>query len=166
MLSQKYALFEIKKKKNMEVGTLYLYCSDIESTTNNGMFENCNSIKNVSVGDGRKIKDISKMFYNCNNLVYVYFEYLEDYKKYLKQCVNKGKNENIQNDSNKEDISSLLDKDKSFMDGLNEYIRQNSDFLNKFKDTKQKLELLSEKIKSCSPYKGETYRGTKVYNKE
>ena len=79
MLSQKYALFEITIKKNMEVGTLYLYCSDIESTTNNGMFENCNSIKNVSVGDGRKIKDISKMFYNLNNLVYVYFEYLEDF---------------------------------------------------------------------------------------
>ena len=166
MLSQKYALFEITIKKNMEVGTLYLYCSDIESTTNNGMFENCNSIKNVSVGDGRKIKDISKMFYNCNNLVYVYFEYLEDYKKYLKQCVNKGKNENIQNDSNKEDISSLLDKDKSFMDGLNEYIRQNSDFLISFKDAKEKLKSLSEKIQSCSPYKGETYRGTKVYNKE
>ena len=75
---QKYALFEIKIKKNIKEETIYLYCSDIESTTNNGMFENCNSIENVSViiGDGKNIKNISKMFYNCNNLVSVSFEYL------------------------------------------------------------------------------------------
>jgi hypothetical protein len=56
---QKYTLFEIKRNGNE---TIYLYCSDIESTTNNGMFENCNSIKNVSVviGDGKNIKNISK----------------------------------------------------------------------------------------------------------
>lgn len=146
--------------------TLYLYCSDIESTTNNGMFENCNSIKNVSVGDGRKIKNISKMFYNCNNLVYVYFEYLEDYNEYLKECVNKGEKKNIQNDSNKKNISSLLETDKSFRDALNEYIRKNSDFLDKIKDDKQFFKSLSEKIKSCSTYKEKTYRGTKIYNKE
>lgn len=72
---QKYTLFEIKRNGNE---TIYLYCSDIESTTNNGMFENCNSIKNVSVviGDGKNIKNISKMFYNCNYFGSVYFEYL------------------------------------------------------------------------------------------
>lgn len=72
---QKYALFEIKRNGNE---TIYLYCSDIESTTNNGMFENCNSIENVSVviGDGKNIKNISKMFYNCNNLNSVNFKYL------------------------------------------------------------------------------------------
>ena len=72
---QKYALFEIKRNGNE---TIYLYCNDIESTTNNGMFENCNSIENVSVviGDGKNIKNISKMFYNCNNLFSVSFEYL------------------------------------------------------------------------------------------
>ena len=72
---QKYALFEIKRNGNE---TIYLYCNDIESTTNNGMFENCNSIENVSVviGDGKNIKNISKMFYNCNKLISVSFEYL------------------------------------------------------------------------------------------
>ena len=48
---QKYALFEIRIKKNIEVETvetIYLYCSDIESTVNNGMFENCNSIENCN----------------------------------------------------------------------------------------------------------------------
>ena len=81
-------------------------------------------------------------------------------------CVNKGKDKNIQNDSNKEDISNLLKTDKSFRENLNEYIRQNSDFLISFKDAKEKLKSLSEKIQSCSPYKGETYRGTKIYNEE
>ena len=75
---QKYALFEIIIKKNIKVEIIYLYCSDIESTTNNGMFENCNSIEYISVvvGDGKNIKNISKMFYNCNNLGSVHFEYL------------------------------------------------------------------------------------------
>lgn len=72
---QKYALFEIKRNSNE---TIYLYCSDIESTTNNGMFENCNSIEYISVvvGNGKNIKNISKMFYNCNKLISVSFEYL------------------------------------------------------------------------------------------
>ena len=72
---QKYALFEIKRNSNE---TIYLYCSDIESTTNNGMFENCNSIENVFVviGDGKNIENISKMFYNCNKLISVSFEYI------------------------------------------------------------------------------------------
>ena len=75
---QKYALFEITIKKNIKVETIYLYCSDIESTTNNGMFENCNSIEYISVvvGDGKNIKNISKMFYNCNKLISVSFEYI------------------------------------------------------------------------------------------
>ena len=75
---QKYALFEIRIIKDTNMETIYLYCSDIESTKNNGMFENCNSIKDVSVviGDGKNIKNISKMFYNCNNLFSVSFEYL------------------------------------------------------------------------------------------
>lgn len=75
---QKYALFEIRIIKDTNMETIYLYCSDIESTTNNGMFENCNSIKNVFVviGDGKNIENISKMFYNCNNLNYIHFEYL------------------------------------------------------------------------------------------
>ena len=90
----------------------------------------------------------------------------EDYKEYLEKCVDEEKNKNIQNDNNKEDISNLLKTDKSFRKNLNEYIRQNSDFLISFKDAKEKLKSLSEKIQSCSPYKGETYRGTKIYNEE
>ena len=75
---QKYALFEIKIIKNTNVETIYLYCSDIESTKNNGMFEGCESIQknSVVIGNGKNIKNISKMFYNCNNLDSVYFEYL------------------------------------------------------------------------------------------
>ena len=90
----------------------------------------------------------------------------EDYKEYLEKCVYEEKNKNIQNDNNKEDISSLLEKDKSFRKNLNKYIRQNSDFLISFKDAKEKLKLVSEKLQLCSPYKKETYRGTKIYNEK
>ena len=90
----------------------------------------------------------------------------EDYDKYLKECVDEKKDKNIQNDSNKEDISNLLNEDESFMDALNTYINNNSDLFNDFKDAKQNLKLLSEKLQLCSPYKGTTYRGTKIYNKE
>ena len=90
----------------------------------------------------------------------------EDYNEYLKLCVNKGKDKNIQNDSNKEDISNLLNEDESFMDALNTYINNNSDLFNDFKDAKQNLKLLSEKLQLCSPYKEKTYRGTKIYNEK
>lgn len=90
----------------------------------------------------------------------------EDYDKYLKECVDEKKDKNIQNDSNKEDISNLLNEDESFMDALNRYINNNSDLFNDFKDAKQNLKLLSEKLQSCSPYKEKTYRGTKIYNKK
>ena len=90
----------------------------------------------------------------------------EDYNKYLKECVDEEKDKNIQNDNNKEDISNLLNEDESFRDALNVYISNNSNFLNKFEDAKEKLKSLSEKIQSCSPYKGETYRGTKIYNEK
>lgn len=90
----------------------------------------------------------------------------EDYKEYLEKCVDEEKNKNIQNDNNKEDISSLLNTDQSFRDALNTYINNNSDLLNKFEDAEQKLKSLSGKLQLCSPYKEKTYRGTKIYNKE
>ena len=91
----------------------------------------------------------------------------EDYDEYLKECVNKGEKENIQNDNNKKDISILLNTDESFRDALNTYINNNSDFLIELgEDNKQKLKLLSEKLQLCSPYKGTTYRGTKIYNEK
>lgn len=90
----------------------------------------------------------------------------EDYKEYLGKCVDEEKNKNIQNDNNKEDISSLLNTDQSFRDALNTYINNNSDLLNKFEDAEQKLKSLSGKLQLCSPYKEKTYRGTKIYNKK
>lgn len=90
----------------------------------------------------------------------------ENYKEYLEKCVYEEKNKNIQNDNNKKDISSLLEKDEPFRNALNEYINTNSNVLNDFKGTNQKLRLLSEELKLCSPYKKETYRGTKIYNEK
>ena len=110
-----------------------------------------------------KFENISDDFIK---ILATFFLKKEDYDEYLKKCVDEGKDKNIQNDNNKEDISSLLEKDESFRENLNEYIRLNSDFLISFKDAKEKLKLVSEKLQSCSPYKEKTYRGTKIYNKK
>ena len=78
MLSQTYVLFEIEIKKNIQVETIYLYCSNINSTETNGMFEGCESIQKISVvvGEIAEIKDIHKMFKNCKNLKKIDFSYL------------------------------------------------------------------------------------------
>ena len=78
ILSQTYVLFEIEIKKNIQVETIYLYCSNINSTETNGMFEGCESIQKISVvvGDIAEIKDIHKMFKNCKNLKEIDFSYL------------------------------------------------------------------------------------------
>ena len=78
MLSQTYVLFEIENKKNIQVETIYLYCSNINSTETNGMFEGCESIQKISVvvGEIAEIKDIHKMFKNCKNLKKIDFSYL------------------------------------------------------------------------------------------
>ena len=110
-----------------------------------------------------KFENISNDFIK---ILATFFLKKEDYNEYLKLCVNRGKDKNIQNDSNKEDISNLLNEDESFMDALNTYINNNSDLFNDFKDAKQNLKLLSEKLQSCSPYKEKTYRGTKIYNEK
>ena len=110
-----------------------------------------------------KFENISDDFIK---ILATFFLKKEDYDEYLKKCVDEGKDKNIQNDNNKEDISNLLNEDESFRDALNVYISNNSNFLNKFEDAKEKLKSLSEKLQSCSPYKEKTYRGTKIYNKK
>lgn len=111
-----------------------------------------------------KFENISNDFIK---ILATFFLKKEDYNNYLEKCLNEEKNKNIQNDNNKKDISNLLNEDESFRDALNEYINNNSDFLIGLGEAKkQKLKLLSEKLKLCSPYKKKTYRGTKIYNKK
>ena len=67
---KKYALFEIKTQ---EEETVYLYCSDIESSgyndVFNGIFEKTNH-KSISViaCDTENVTDMSKMFFKCSKL--------------------------------------------------------------------------------------------------
>ena len=88
MLSQTYVLFEIEIKKNIQVETIYLYCSNINSTETNGMFEGCESIQKISVvvGDIAEIKDIHKMFNNCKNIEEIDFNYLLFNEESQLQC--------------------------------------------------------------------------------
>ena len=120
--------------------------------------------------DGKYIITENKFANISDNFIKIlatFFLKEEDYKKYLKKCVDEEEKKNIQNDNNKEDISKLLEKNESFRNGLNEYINTNSDVLIGLgKDKKHNLRLLSEELKLCSPYKKETYRGTKIYNKK
>ena len=76
--SKTYVLFEIEIKKNIQVETIYLYCSDINSTATNGMFEGCESIQKISVviWNIKKINDIHKMFNSCKNLKEIDFSYI------------------------------------------------------------------------------------------
>ena len=76
--TQKWALFEIiyKKKgeeeenKENEEETKYLYCSDIESIGNFGIFSNCQQHSSISViaCDTSGVTDMSDMFYDCSSL--------------------------------------------------------------------------------------------------
>ena len=115
-----------------------------------------------------KFKNISDGFIK---ILATFFLKEEDYNEYLKECVDKEKDKNNQNDNNnqnnnkKEDVSNLLQTDTSFMEALNTYITNNSNLLITFIDAKQNLKSLSDKLQSCSPYEGTTYRGTKIYNK-
>ena len=88
MLSQTYVLFEIEIKKNIQVETIYLYCSNINSTETNGMFEGCESIQKISVvvGEIAKINDIHKMFNSCKNLKEIDFNYLLFNEESQLQC--------------------------------------------------------------------------------
>ena len=76
--SKTYVLFEIEIKKNIQVETIYLYCSNINSTETNGMFEGCESIQKISVviWNIKKINDIHKMFNSCKNLKEIDFSYI------------------------------------------------------------------------------------------
>ena len=65
---KKYAFFEIKTQE--EKNTVYLYCSDVESTEkNNGIFEETNHISiSVIACDTENVKNMAKMFFNCSGL--------------------------------------------------------------------------------------------------
>ena len=74
--TQKWALFEIIYKKkveeeeNKENETKYLYCSDIESIENFGIFYNCQQHVSISViaCDTSGVTKMSYMFYKCSSL--------------------------------------------------------------------------------------------------
>ena len=65
---KKYAFFEIKTKKEEE--TVYLYCSDVESSENdNGIFEYMDHISiSVIACDTTNVKNMRYMFYECSSL--------------------------------------------------------------------------------------------------
>lgn len=100
---------------------------------------------------------------NFIKILATFFLNEKDYNEYLEQCVDEEKNKNIQNDSNKKDISNLLKTDKSFRNTLKNYIINNSKLFISLV-TEQDLEDLSTKLKTCKPYDKVTYRGTKIYN--
>ena len=87
MLSQTYVLFEIETNTDENKKT-YLYCSNINSTGTNGMFEGCESIQKISVvfGNIAEIKDIHKMFNNCKNIEEIDFNYLLFNEESQLQC--------------------------------------------------------------------------------
>ena len=64
---RKWALFEITTKEDEKV---YLYCSDIGSIDNRGIFECKENYKSISVitCDTSEVTDMSYMFYGCNSL--------------------------------------------------------------------------------------------------
>ena len=69
--TKKWALFEIiYKKKGEEEETVYLYCSDIESSTLLGIFNSCKQHISISViaCDTSKVTNMSSMFYKCSSL--------------------------------------------------------------------------------------------------
>ena len=68
---QKWALFEIKYKKEGEgEETVYLYCNDIESIEDNGIFKSCEQYISISVIDCNtsKVTKMTSMFYKCSSL--------------------------------------------------------------------------------------------------
>ena len=65
---KKYALFEIKTKCG---NTVYLYCSDVESSSENvnGIFEGTTHVSiSVIACDTTNVTDMSRMFYECSSL--------------------------------------------------------------------------------------------------
>ena len=69
--TKKWALFEIiYKEENKENKTKYLYCNDIESSNNNGIFESCKQHISISVivCDTSEVTDMSYMFSCCSSL--------------------------------------------------------------------------------------------------
>ena len=69
---KKYVFFEIKKQEGENTG--YLYCSDVESRKNEGIFEGTTHVSiSVIACDTEKVTDMSSMFGNCKNLTKLEF---------------------------------------------------------------------------------------------
>ena len=69
---KKYVFFEIKKQEGENTG--YLYCSDVESRKNEGIFEGTTHVSiSVIACDTEKVTDMSNMFCNCKNLTKLEF---------------------------------------------------------------------------------------------
>ena len=70
--TQKWALFEIKYKKEgeKEGKFVYLYCSDIESKENDEIFSNMEKFSSISVlaCDTSNVTNMNRMFLGCSNL--------------------------------------------------------------------------------------------------
>ena len=68
---QKYALFKIKKQNEEMV---YLYCSDVESCKNNGIFEGTDHISiSIIACDTESVTDMGFMFSRCSRLEKINF---------------------------------------------------------------------------------------------
>ena len=73
---KKWALFEIiyekkgEEKEKKEEETKYLYCSDIENSENNGIFDSCKQHISISViaCDTSNVTNMSSMFSDCSSL--------------------------------------------------------------------------------------------------
>ena len=64
---KKYALFEIKTQE--EENTVYLYCSNVESFSFNGIFDGKPHVSiSVIACDTTNVKNIAYIFYECKNL--------------------------------------------------------------------------------------------------
>ena len=69
MKCEKYALFEIE---TIGKNTVYLYCSDVESFSPNGIFEKTTHISiSVIACDTKNVKNMAWMFYECSSLKYL-----------------------------------------------------------------------------------------------
>ena len=70
--THKWALFEIKYKEEEEAEDkfVYLYCNDIESEEDDGIFNNMEKFSSISVlaCDTSNVKNMGWMFYWCSNL--------------------------------------------------------------------------------------------------
>ena len=165
---QKWVLFEIIYKEKKEEGegeenkeneeeTKYLYCSDIESFANFGIFESCKQYISISVIDCNtsKVTNMSSMFYGCSSLQQLDFKNFNTETVTRMSYIFQGCSSLTELDLSKFDtknvtnISAMFDKCSSlhtvtFNNNLNEGIKQqleNLGFTEKIKEKGNKITL-------------------------